>query len=152
MDALQAEDDIEMSVLSNILLFCNQLTFDLILSHRDIFRLGIHPYRFYYTYWHLCQLLPHFVIRSFFHYMDCQLCNCFTMGCPPVRKIIHSLNPPCRRPKRMHSNENITTLKAYIIKASTTLHFTWHLVTNLFLHYIPNVLYGIYVSQIIWSF
>ena len=34
MDALYAGDDIERSVLSNdILLFCTQLTFDLILSH-----------------------------------------------------------------------------------------------------------------------
>ena len=36
--------------LSTILLFCTQWTFDLILSLRDISRLGIHPYRFYYTY------------------------------------------------------------------------------------------------------
>ena len=33
-----------------VLLFCTYLTFDLILRHRYIFRLGIHPYRFYYTY------------------------------------------------------------------------------------------------------
>ena len=41
MDALQAGDDIKRSVLSNILLFCTQLTFDLNLSHRAIFRLGL---------------------------------------------------------------------------------------------------------------
>ena len=40
-DALYIGDDIERSVLSNILLCCTQLTFDLILSHRD--------YEFYYT-------------------------------------------------------------------------------------------------------
>ena len=39
-----------MSVLSIVLLFCTQFTFDLILRPRDNFRLNIHPYRFYYTY------------------------------------------------------------------------------------------------------
>ena len=43
MDALQAEDDIERGVLSNILLFCTHLTFDLILSHRDISDLAYIP-------------------------------------------------------------------------------------------------------------
>ena len=52
-NTLQARDDIERSVLSNIMLFCTQLTFDLILSHRDIYRIGIHPYRFNYTYWNI---------------------------------------------------------------------------------------------------
>ena len=41
---------IERSDLSIILLFCIQLTFDLIMSPMDISRLGIHPYRVYYTY------------------------------------------------------------------------------------------------------
>ena len=31
-------------------LFCTQFTYDLILRPRDILRLGIYPYRFYYTY------------------------------------------------------------------------------------------------------
>ena len=35
---------------------------------------------------------------------------------------------------------------------STTLLFTWHLVTNLFLHCISNVLYGIQFWRIPWSF
>ena len=35
---------------SIFLWLCTKLTFDLILRHRDIFRHGIHPYRFYYTY------------------------------------------------------------------------------------------------------
>ena len=43
-------DGIGRSGLSIILLFCAQLTFDLILSPRYISRLGIHPYRVYYTY------------------------------------------------------------------------------------------------------
>ena len=77
MDALQAEDDIEMRVLSNILLFCDRLTFDLILSHRDIYRLGIHPYRVYYTYWNIFSMDASFyhILPSevFFHHMDCQL-------------------------------------------------------------------------------
>ena len=42
-------DDIERSFLSNILLFGTQLTFDLILSHGDIFRHDIHFFQFYYT-------------------------------------------------------------------------------------------------------
>ena len=50
MDAIRAGDDIERSDLSIILLFCAQLTFDLILSPRDTSRLGIHPCRVYYTY------------------------------------------------------------------------------------------------------
>ena len=53
VDVLQAGDDTERSVLSNILLFCIQLTFDLILSYRDFYRLGIYPYLFYYTYWNI---------------------------------------------------------------------------------------------------
>ena len=44
MDALQTDDDIERSVLSNIFLCCTQLTFDLIMSHQVIFRLRIYPY------------------------------------------------------------------------------------------------------------
>ena len=36
--------------LSIFTLFWTQLTFDLILRPQDISRLGIHPYRFYYTY------------------------------------------------------------------------------------------------------
>ena len=39
--------------MSKILLFLTQWTFDQILSHGDIFRLVIHPYRFYYTYWNI---------------------------------------------------------------------------------------------------
>ena len=41
---------IERSDLSIIFLFCTKVTFDLILSPSDIFRLGIHPYCVYYTY------------------------------------------------------------------------------------------------------
>ena len=77
MDALLAGDDIERSVLSNMLLFCTQLTFDLILSHRDIFRLGIHPYRFYYTYWNIFSIdasfYPIWPVEACFREMDCQL-------------------------------------------------------------------------------
>ena len=36
--------------MSIILLFCTQLSVDLILSPRDSSRLDIHPYRVYYTY------------------------------------------------------------------------------------------------------
>ena len=54
------EDDIERSVLSNILLLCTQLTFDLILSYRDIFRLGIYHYRFYCTYWNTFSMIVSF--------------------------------------------------------------------------------------------
>ena len=43
-------DDIERSDSSIILLFCTQLTFDLIMSPRDVSRLGIRPFRVYYTY------------------------------------------------------------------------------------------------------
>ena len=43
-------DDIERSDLSIILLFCTELAFNLILSPRDISRLGIHPFCVYYTY------------------------------------------------------------------------------------------------------
>ena len=50
MGVIQAGDDIKRSDLSIILLFCTHLTFDLILSPRDISRLGIHPYCVYYTY------------------------------------------------------------------------------------------------------
>ena len=46
-------DDIERSFLSNILLFCTQLTFDLIPSHGDIFRHAIYYYQFKYTYWNI---------------------------------------------------------------------------------------------------
>ena len=35
--------------MSVVVLFCTQLTFDLALRPRDISRLGIYPYRFYYT-------------------------------------------------------------------------------------------------------
>ena len=48
MDAVYAVDDLERSVLSDILLFFPKLTFDLILSHTDIFRLDIHPNWFYF--------------------------------------------------------------------------------------------------------
>ena len=75
-NTLQAGDDIERSVLSNIMIFCTQLTFDLILSHRNIFRLCIHPYRFNYTYWNIFSkdasfypILPSEVV---FFYLDCQ--------------------------------------------------------------------------------
>ena len=61
MDVIKVVDDIERSDLSIILLFCTQLTFDLIMSPRDISRLGIHPYRVYYNMYkqdkHGCQLL-----------------------------------------------------------------------------------------------
>ena len=40
----------ERGDLSIVLLFCTQLTFDLILSPNDISRLGIYPYRVRYTY------------------------------------------------------------------------------------------------------
>ena len=50
MGVTSAGDDIERSDNSIILLFCTHLNFDLILSFRSIFRLGIHPYRVYYTY------------------------------------------------------------------------------------------------------
>ena len=56
------------TVRSSFVLFCTQLTFDLILRHMDIFRLGIHPYRIPYTckdiIRHGCQLLLNFAIKS----------------------------------------------------------------------------------------
>ena len=59
-------DDIERNVLSIILLFCAQLTFDLILSPRDISRLGIHSYllHIYKHNQHGCQLPLNFTIKA----------------------------------------------------------------------------------------
>ena len=63
--------------LSIVLLFCTYLTFDLILRHRDIFRLGIHPYRFYYTIKNIFSMdasfYPILPSEVFFHGNDCQL-------------------------------------------------------------------------------
>ena len=50
--------------------------------HRDIFRLGIHPYRVDYTYWNIFGMDPSFysilqsevLLMFFFRDMDCQLC------------------------------------------------------------------------------
>ena len=50
MDAIKAGDGIQRSDSSITLLFSTQLTFDLIMSPRDISILGIHPYCVYYTY------------------------------------------------------------------------------------------------------
>ena len=80
MEALYAGDEIERSVCSNVLLFCTQLTFDLILSHRDIFRLGIHPYQFYYIYWNKFSIDASFYPichKKFFRDLDCQLVSVF---------------------------------------------------------------------------
>ena len=46
MGIIWSEDGIERKCLSMFVLFCTQLTFDLILRPRDIFRLGIHPIGF----------------------------------------------------------------------------------------------------------
>ena len=48
MGIIWSEDYIEREPLFFVL-FCTQLTIDLILRPRGISRLGIHPYRFYYT-------------------------------------------------------------------------------------------------------
>ena len=60
-----------------VMLFCTYLTFDLILRHRDIFRLGIHPYRFCYTYKNIISMdasfYPILPSEVFFHGIDCQL-------------------------------------------------------------------------------
>ena len=51
MDVIYAADYIESRVLSIILLISRtHLNFDLILSPRDISRLGIYSYRGYFTY------------------------------------------------------------------------------------------------------
>ena len=63
--------------LSIFALFCYQLTYDLILRHRDISRLNIHRHRFYYTYRKIIRMNASFypILPSevFFHKMDCQL-------------------------------------------------------------------------------
>ena len=68
----------ERSVLSIVFfLSCTKFTFDLILRPSDIFRLGIHPYRFSYTYVNIfcmdASFYPILPSEGFFREMDCQL-------------------------------------------------------------------------------